>query len=119
AAPTEQEAAAPEASAVGDLGEISDPAVLRERLATRSAPPATSADEPGGFEEREDAAAAGALAPACVATLESNAAATPELVATATYQGAAALVVVADADGAKAFVLDQATCGLLSTVPLV
>jgi len=114
AAPTVAEAAPTEAQEAGDLGEVSGPDALRERLAVLAAPPATTATE--DFDE--GASAGAGLPPACLDSLAQQGAGAPSLVTTATYRAAAAFVVVADAGGEKAFVLDQATCGLLDTVPL-
>jgi hypothetical protein len=110
------EPAAP--TSFGELGEVSDPAVLRERvaLAVASEPPAESED--AGTEEPD--AAEAAVPPECLTALEQSGAGTPTLVATGTYQAAPALVVVAPRDGTEtAFVLDSATCELRSEVPLV
>lgn len=113
----EEEATA--ADAFADLGEISDPAVLRERLgalAVASEPPAESEDS-GGADERD---AAAAVPSECLAALEQVAAGPPTVVAGGTYQGAPALVLVAvKAGDDAAFVLDAATCELRSEVPLV
>ena len=119
AAPTEATTDEALGAAPGDLGEISDPEVLRERLAAAQAPPpATDADEPESFEEPQVESAVDALAPACLSTLQSSGAESPLLVATGTYRGGSAIVVVAGAAGDTAFVLDQATCALLTSVPL-
>jgi len=114
AAPTVADAAPTESEVAGDLGEVPGPDALRERLAVRAAPPATTDAE--SFDE--GAAASAGLPPPCLDSLAQQGAGTPSLVTTATYRGAAAFVVVAAAGGETAFVLDQATCGLLDTVPL-
>ena len=120
AAPTEATTNESLEAAPGDLGEISDPDVLRERLAATAAPPrATDADEPESFDEPSADSAAGGLSPACLTTLQSNGAGPPQLLSTGSYRGAPALVVVAGGTGDTAFVLDQAMCTLLTTVPLV
>jgi hypothetical protein len=121
AAPATTEEALP-AGAPSDLGEVSDPEVLRERLATASPPPAGA---PGGdrgsdtetFEE--DTAIATGLPPACLDALAQQGAGAPSLVATATFGGVPVFVVEADAAaGETAFVLDQATCAVIRTVSL-
>jgi hypothetical protein len=109
-------AAAP--AAFGDVGEVSDPAVLRERLgdlAAATEPPAGSEGD-AGPEER----AAAPVPPACLTALEQVGAGPVRLVAGGTYQGAPALVLVAPKGGTDtAFVLDAASCGLRFEVPLV
>ena len=111
------EAAAP--SSFAELGEVSDPAVLRERLrALAPAPGPTESDEPGGADERETATAA--VPPECLTALGRVGAGPPTVVAGGTYRGAPALVLVAEKAGRDtAFVLDAATCELRSEVPLV
>jgi hypothetical protein len=110
AAPTEE----PAAAASGDLGDVPGPDSLRKRLAQRASPPATTDTE--SFDE--GAGSAAGLPPACLDTLAQQGAGPPSLVTTAKYRATAAFVVVADAGGEKAFVLDRATCLLIDTVPL-
>jgi hypothetical protein len=115
---TDEAAAAP--STFVDLGEVSDPVVLRERLGAlvpAHDPPAGSEDS-GGTDERDTAAAA--VPPECLTVLDRVGAGPPTVVAGGTYQGAPALVLVAVRTGSDtAFVLDAATCDLRSEVPLV
>lgn len=109
-------AAAP--GAFADLGEVSDPAVLREQLGALAAAPEPRGESEGDTQER---AAGGAAVPAgCLTVLEQAGAGSPTLVAGGTYQGAPALVLVAPKGGIDlAFVLDASTCELRSKVPLV
>lgn len=111
----EEAAAAPRA--FGELGEVSDPAVLRERLTAVAAAPSTppNSEEDAGTEQRS----AAPVPPACLTAVEQTGGGSPTLVASGTYQGAAALVLVAPKAGVDtAFVLDAASCALLSEVPL-
>ncbi|MGQ0802993.1 MAG: hypothetical protein ACT4PI_03910 [Actinomycetota bacterium] len=111
------EAAAPP-SAFTDLGEVSDPSVLRERLGVLAAAPEPSAESEGDDTE-ERATGGAAVPPACLTPLEQAGAGSPTLAAGGTYQGTPALVLVAPKAGvATAFVLDAATCVLLSEVPV-
>jgi hypothetical protein len=100
----EEAAAAP--IPLGNLGEISDPVVLRDRLKGRAAAP-PSPTELEAF--------------ACPTTSEQLGTSAPVTTfATGTYEGAPALVLVASKDGSDtAFVLDPATCTVLVEVPLV
>jgi hypothetical protein len=106
----EQDALTP---ASASLGQLAGPADLRQRLALL--------DETATSEERSTANEGFAAPdPACVGTLDEAGAAPAELVATATYAGVPALVVV-ERGREQAFVLDIADpgCRLLDVVPLV
>jgi hypothetical protein len=94
---------------LGDIGEISDPAVLRERLAQPAPSPQPSTD-----------AGPADLFAACAFTGEQLGIDGPfNLVATGTYEGAPASVIVAPKNGVDtAFVVDNA-CEVRSEVPLV
>jgi hypothetical protein len=123
AGPAETTEAALPAVVPGDLGEISDPGVLRERLeAAREAPPAPDAGRDSGSDTEtfeEDTAVVIGLPPTCLDAVAREGAGAPTLVATATSGGVPAFVVVADSSaGETAFVLDQATCTVIRTVPL-
>ncbi|MGH9030778.1 MAG: hypothetical protein ACRDY4_13510 [Acidimicrobiia bacterium] len=121
AAPTEETRDQVAGAAAGDLGEVSDPGVLRERLDALAQPRAApdAGEEPGGGDTEsfdDEATGVVALPAACVDVLEQQNAGAPTLVATATYGGAPVFVVVAGADE-TAFVLDQSTCELRARVP--
>jgi len=98
---------------VGDLGEVSDPGVLRDRLAAFASAPVPN-------DEAETAAPAGEP-PACLGAPEQFGGAGPAILAgTGTYDGAPAVVLVAPrGEAGVAFVLDAATCELRAEVPLV
>ena len=102
----DEEQAAPAAGPiyVGDVGEVSDPAVLRERLEQRAAEPVPPADSESATEF------------ACTFTSDGA----PTLFATGTYDGTPVSVFVAPKGGVDtAFVVDEANCQVLSEVPLV
>lgn len=97
---------APAPTYVGDLGEISDPAVLRERLAAVSeSPPPAAGETEAVFDDPPSCRPAGF--------------GDPVQLGAGTYNGMPALVVVGSREGGRvAVVVDASTCGLLAEVPL-
>jgi hypothetical protein len=97
-----------------DLHEVSDPSVLRRRVeAALGAPHSTAAPQPGNTTTSPRVAASPTR---CVSTVRVPAGDTPELLATATFRGAPALVVVArDPSRTLVFVLATTDCRLLSS----
>lgn len=108
---------------LADLGEVSDPAVLLQRL---EAAGALDPARPGSAETADDAEAGEGAdrAPVCRDTLEDLGAGSPTFVATASDGGTPVLVVVAPVAGedapatSTALVLETATCGPLGAVAL-
>jgi hypothetical protein len=102
---------------IGDLGDVSDPDVLRRRLAADSgAARGESAEE---HAAPADADAALPVDPACAAELEQAGAGSPSLLATGTDTSRSVVVLVAPRRGEQvAFVLDAETCDIRSEVPL-
>jgi hypothetical protein len=110
-----EQAAAP--VPIGDLGDVSDPDVLRRRLAARTATAPGERIEEGAAAAEADTALA--VDPACAAELEQAGAGPPSLVATGTDAGRSVVVLVAPRGAQQvAFVLDAQTCAARSEVPL-
>ncbi len=101
---------APAPTYVGDLGEISDPAVLRERLVT--APKSTL---PGAGETESVLSDR----PVCDADLLPLNLDSPLEIGTGTFEGTPVIVVVGARDDQRlAVVLAPPDCGLLAEVPI-
>jgi hypothetical protein len=110
-----EQAAAP--VPIGDLGDVSDPDVLRRRLAAHTATAPGQRIEEGAAAAEADTALP--VDPACAAELEQAGAGPPSLVATGTDAGRSVVVLVAPRGAEQvAFVLDAQTCAARSEVPL-
>lgn len=112
-ADTASGAAAATPQPLGDLGDVSEAAALRARLASfTDVPPPSAADE-------TEATTANVALPCLDAAVPAGTGPVTRA-GTGTYDGTPAVVLVAARDGAEvAFVLDASTCAVLAEVPLV